>query len=271
MDTVRSLLPAIRQGIASDSPNVSSLISQAKLASLDFPSQKSSDPYAPASEEELALNRTLTTPLFCLDFIFPPMCFSLCDLPFPDPLIYTHPFKPCPLPLFVPTKPLALSGELLELSITSLVPKGDWLGFERCLAQLLPLYSAGIVSESGATGESRRLVTGLQLMHLLVEARLADFHCRVETLSEGDIAHPLIAFPLKLEAYLLEGRYNKVRGAPFFSPSEGGTLVCSPRLACALPRASTTHLTPRSHSPHHFPPRFFPSTARPHTPSSGTF
>ena len=100
-------------------------------------------------------------------------------------------------------------GELLELSITDMVPKGDWQQFERSLAQLLPLYSPS----SGGVGnmETRRLVMGLQLMHLLVEARLADFHCCVETLLAEDATHPLIAYPLKLEAYLLEGRYNKVR------------------------------------------------------------
>jgi 26S proteasome regulatory subunit N12 len=141
------------------------LLQQAKLASLEFPSQQSMDGSVTASVEEVGLTR-----------------------------------------------------ELLEVSITSSVPAGDWHGFELQLAQLLPLYSAGGGGESEATKESRRLVTGLQLMHLLVEARLSDFHCRVETLQEADIAHPLIAFPLKLEATLLEGGYNKVRavGAPCF-------------------------------------------------------
>ena len=141
------------------------MLQQAKLASLEFPSQQSMDGSVTASVEEVGLTR-----------------------------------------------------ELLEVSITSSVPAGDWHGFELQLAQLLPLYSAGGGGESEATKESRRLVTGLQLMHLLVEARLSDFHCRVETLQEADIAHPLIAFPLKLEATLLEGGYNKVRavGVPCF-------------------------------------------------------
>lgn len=49
-------------------------------------------------------------------------------------------------------------------------------------------------------------------MHLLVEARLAEFHSDVELLVRGedDRASPAVAFPLALEAYLMEGSYNKV-------------------------------------------------------------
>lgn len=51
-------------------------------------------------------------------------------------------------------------------------------------------------------------------MHLLVEARLAEFHSEVELLVQGeaDRTSPAIAFPLSLEASLMEGSYNKVRG-----------------------------------------------------------
>lgn len=200
MDTVRSLLPSIRAAIAQKSPTVSALLQQAKLASLEFPSQQSMDGSVVASVEETSLTR-----------------------------------------------------ELLEVSITSSVPTGDWQGFELQLAQLLPLYSAGGAGESEATKESRRLVTGLQLMHLLVEARLSDFHCRVETLQEADIAHPLIAFPLKLEATLLEGGYNKVREAaraawdypPLFSPSLSASLPSLPALVSIY---THSHLHTHAHA-----------------------
>ena len=52
---------------------------------------------------------------------------------------------------------------------------------------------------------------GLHLLHLLVAARLADLHCEVESLTAEDRASPFIAFPLRLETYLMEGSYNKVR------------------------------------------------------------
>ena len=91
------------------------------------------------------------------------------------------------------------------------VKQGDWEGFERHVGQLAPLYRSPGPAEAPAARDMRQHVTGLQLMHLLVEARLADFHCRVETLSEADRASPYVALPLQLEGLLMEGGYNKVR------------------------------------------------------------
>lgn len=51
---------------------------------------------------------------------------------------------------------------------------------------------------------------GLLLIHLLTEARLADFHSEVERLRPGDKASTLVSFPLQLETFLMEGSYNKV-------------------------------------------------------------
>ena len=94
--------------------------------------------------------------------------------------------------------------------MTHAINTADWRSFELQVTQALPLYAAG--AQAPAARDGWRLLTGLQLMHLLVEARLSDFHCRVEALSEEDIASAPIAFPLRLEAFLLEGGYNKARG-----------------------------------------------------------
>ena len=88
------------------------------------------------------------------------------------------------------------------------VKQGDWDGFERHVGQLSPFYRAPGAGEAAPSRDMRQHVTGLQLMHLLVEARLADFHCRVETLSEEDRASPYVALPLQLEGLLMEGGYN---------------------------------------------------------------
>lgn len=50
-------------------------------------------------------------------------------------------------------------------------------------------------------------------MFLLVEGRLAEFHMRVETLSEEERLSQPIALPLRIEALLGEGSYNKVLAA----------------------------------------------------------
>lgn len=95
---------------------------------------------------------------------------------------------------------------------------GDLKSFERTYSQLRPLYAS--VEESDAAATDRRQVVGLVLMHLLVEARLAEFHSEVEQLhGDADRLSPAIAFPLGLEASLMEGAYNKVLSARKGMPS----------------------------------------------------
>ncbi len=74
------------------------------------------------------------------------------------------------------------------------------------------------------------VIVGLNLLHLLVENRLAEFHSEVsrafekvrifefslgivlqlEHLNDADKTNPLIAYPIVLEEWLMEGSYNKV-------------------------------------------------------------
>jgi hypothetical protein len=55
---------------------------------------------------------------------------------------------------------------------------------------------------------------GFECLHeraLHVYCAHVQFHMELELLSAADKAAPTIAFPLKLESYLMEGNYNKVR------------------------------------------------------------
>lgn len=90
---------------------------------------------------------------------------------------------------------------------------GDWPAFERHVGQLAPLHraAAGGSGEAPGAGSMRLHVQGLALMHLLADARLGDFHCAAEALSPGEREVPYVAFPLRLEALLMEGGYNQVR------------------------------------------------------------
>jgi hypothetical protein len=83
-------------------------------------------------------------------------------------------------------------------------------------------------------------VLGLYLLHLLVEARLAELHCEVETLSAEDRAAPTIAFPLKLENYLMEGGYNKASGR--HQQHAGGLWRCDGTAACPALLVRVPHL-----------------------------
>ena len=106
---------------------------------------------------------------------------------------------------------MALIGDVLEAAVTLCIKSDDMKAFERSVAQLRPVNaSLGRVSQAG--GASKQLMVGLYLIHLLVEARLAEFHAEVELLTPEERAVPFIAFPLTLETYLMEGSYNKVRG-----------------------------------------------------------
>ena len=129
----------------------------------------------------------------------------------------------------------ALSREVYELALALAVRGGDWRGFERAAGALAPLYAAR-GEETAPAAAARALATGLQLMHLLVGARLGDFHVVVEALSAAERAAPPVAYALRLEALLMGGAYNQVRGG-------GGGEHCA---ALPRPRARLTAALPPS-------------------------
>ena len=51
---------------------------------------------------------------------------------------------------------------------------------------------------------------GLNLMHLLVENRLSEFHSQLELLTNVEKEQVYVSFPINLERYLMEGNYSKV-------------------------------------------------------------
>jgi hypothetical protein len=53
-------------------------------------------------------------------------------------------------------------------------------------------------------------VLGLHLLYLLVENRLADFHCQLELLSEESHKSPAVLFCTQLEKHLVVGAYDEV-------------------------------------------------------------
>ena len=225
MDQLRALLPSLRAAVTSNAATASGLLSQCKVLLIELPSAVSS---AAPSEEELALSRTSSP--------------AQARLHCPQLLTRRTPPHPTSTPCAACCPPACLlAGEVLELSVTHAIRAADWRSFELQVTQALPLCTAGAFGRTAPAREGWRLLTGLQLMHLLVEARLSDFHCRVESLSEEDIASAPISFPLRLEAFLLEGGYNKVGGC---CPSQGGALAAplprllrAPRSHCQTPRA----------------------------------
>lgn len=62
-----------------------------------------------------------------------------------------------------------------------------------------------------AVSPNQSAVRGLNLLFLLVENRLAEFHSELELMSDGERADECVMFPVRLEQYLMVGSYDQVR------------------------------------------------------------
>jgi 26S proteasome regulatory subunit N12 len=92
----------------------------------------------------------------------------------------------------------------LELGVLLSVTDNDLDAFACNMAQLEPLYDLNTTT----TTPRQALVVGLNLMYLLVQFRLAEFHSQLELLTADQSQNPLIAFPIALEQKLMVGNYD---------------------------------------------------------------
>jgi len=104
-----------------------------------------------------------------------------------------------------------LTRRFLEAACAFTLTIDDREDFERLYLQLRPLTGGLKEGQSG-------VLQGLYLMLLLVDNRLADFHCELQLLTEDDLQRPEIAFPVLMEQQLLVGNYDAIletsRGGP---------------------------------------------------------
>jgi 26S proteasome regulatory subunit N12 len=66
-------------------------------------------------------------------------------------------------------------------------------------------------------------IRGLNLIRLLIQNRIADFHTTLESLpfpADELVANPFIRHPVNLESWLMEGSYSKVWNAREEAPAE---------------------------------------------------
>lgn len=103
--------------------------------------------------------------------------------------------------------------EVLELGVLFTVADGDLDAFARNVAQLKPYYSM-----LGSTPRKCHIL-GLNLMHLLVDNRLSEFHAELELLSEEEASHKFVSFPINLERQLMVGIYDEVLSVTVPDPS----------------------------------------------------
>jgi CSN8/PSMD8/EIF3K family len=66
-------------------------------------------------------------------------------------------------------------------------------------------------------------IRGLNLIRLLIQNRIADFHTTLESLplpADALVSNPFILHPVNLERWLMEGSYSKVWNAREEAPAE---------------------------------------------------
>lgn len=128
----------------------------------------------------------------------------------------------------------AIATTALEYGVLlAVADDGDMDAFARYVAQLKPYYycfDADPADTSASSGQgnafSRKChILGLNLMHLLVENRLSEFHAELERLTAAESNQPYVMFPIRLERQLMVGSYDEVLRAeeeevlpsPYFS------------------------------------------------------
>lgn len=105
---------------------------------------------------------------------------------------------------------LHIAREILELGAQWALKSEDIAAFERYISQLKPYYfdfNNDSIPESPFMYE----LLGLNLLCLLSQNRIADFHMELERLDPTQLhSNIYLKHPVSLEQYLMEGAYNKV-------------------------------------------------------------
>lgn len=117
---------------------------------------------------------------------------------------------------------LMMARDFLEIGSLYSVAVRDIPGFERYVAQLKCYYFD--YQEYLPESALKYQILGLNLLRLLSQNRVADFHTELELLPAQVIASNVhIIHPVSLEQWLMEGRYNKVFYSKGNVPAESYT------------------------------------------------
>mmetsp|Transcript_34397 Transcript_34397/g.45492 ORF Transcript_34397/g.45492 Transcript_34397/m.45492 type:complete len:266 (-) Transcript_34397:475-1272(-) len=106
---------------------------------------------------------------------------------------------------------------ILEQAVILSALKDDRPTFQRHMTQLKLYYFD--YSSQLAESPLRYTILGLNLLYLLTENRLAEFHSELELLSDAGCSNPNVQFVTRLEEDLMMGSYGKVLTASVNSPN----------------------------------------------------
>lgn len=107
---------------------------------------------------------------------------------------------------------LRLEREAAERGVMISASTRDEAAFERHAAQAKAAYDSceRYAGEAIERSASEPLIVGLNLLRLLVQNRIAEFHTELETTSSELLADERVQAVLELERFLMEGAYNKI-------------------------------------------------------------
>nr|XP_037274761.1 26S proteasome non-ATPase regulatory subunit 8-like [Rhipicephalus microplus] len=109
----------------------------------------------------------------------------------------------------VSKRELLLARDILEIGAQWSIKTRDIPSFERYLAQL-KCYYLDYQNDLPESAQKYELL-GLNLLCLLAQNRVAEFHTELELLPAKEIqSNVYINHPVRLEQFLMEGSYNKV-------------------------------------------------------------
>ncbi|KAM6495712.1 proteasome 26S subunit [Amanita muscaria] len=116
---------------------------------------------------------------------------------------------------------LVVARDILEIGAFWSIRAHDVPSFDRYFSQLQTFYT----DYSSVLPPSKRElpIRGLNLIRLLTQNRIADFHTTLESLpirAEAIADNPYISHPVNLERWLMEGSYSKVWNAREEAPAE---------------------------------------------------
>ncbi|CAN7026415.1 unnamed protein product [Brassica oleracea var. botrytis] len=111
---------------------------------------------------------------------------------------------------------LAIARDIYEHAVVLSVKTEDQDAFERDFFQLKPYYVDARNRLPPSPQEN--LILGLNLLRLLVQNRIAEFHTELELLSSATLENPCIKHAVELEQSFMEGAYNRVLSARQTAP-----------------------------------------------------
>ncbi|KAF3448738.1 hypothetical protein FNV43_RR09451 [Rhamnella rubrinervis] len=113
---------------------------------------------------------------------------------------------------------LTLARDIYEHAVVLSVKDEDQDAFERDFFQLKPYYTDARNRLPPSPQEYP--ILGLNLLRLLVQNRIAEFHTELELLSSIALENPCIKHAVELEQSFMEGAYNRVLSARQTVPHE---------------------------------------------------